>query len=321
MSAPPPPYELFEQSAAAAQRFDRMQNAIEANNEDTSSVLMETERLRNFISYCLAADYQAYLDSPCSYTLSSADCHHYIDVYNAHSAMRKTRRPGVGDDRVLAPYLRKHLHEPCASLGIPVGCVELVVIRFAYSTNRSGRYEGCTRTVRRVAGMRVLAKKLWTDRQLLIPRLGMTEETRLKFNEALLWMARLYFVSIDGSDSTTSVLAGLDTNPVETTKFKYTLSPTGQKYKDNPNYLRSPRERVLGCLLYGFVRLTRMKPRPRSRLPIFPERSLEDITHPASAGVSTTQAAPFDEEPCEIQAPAPRELSWVDFDSTAAWQA
>lgn len=308
MGAPPPPYELFEQSAAAAQRFDRMQNAVEANNDDMSSVSMETERLRKFISFCLAADYQAYLDSPCSYSLSSEDRHHYIDVYDAYSAMRKTCGSGLGHDRVLAPYLRKHLHEPCASLRIPVGCVELVVLRFAYSVNHSGRYEGCTRRIRQVAGMRVLAKKLWTDRQLRIPRLRMSEETRLKLNEALLWMARLYFVSIDGSDTTTSVLSGLDTNPVETAKFKYTLSPTGQKYKDNPNYLRSPCERVLGCLLYGFVRLTRMKPRPRSRLPIFPEGSLEAICYPTSAGPDTTQAATVVEEPCETQAPAPRRL-------------
>lgn len=247
---------------------------------------MKVVRLRNFISFCLTADYQAYLDSPCSYTLSSTDRDHYRDLCDAILAMRKISGHNLENDRVLAPYIRRHLHEPSASLGISSKCAELIVLRFALALDQSRRYEGCTQMVRERVGMPALAKKLWTDRQLLIPHLGMPESTRLKLSEGILWMARVWFVSIDGSDCTLPVLNGLNTTSQEEARFKYTLSQRGQAFVDDLKRHRTLGQRMFTMAVCGIVSILRVEPRPRSRLPIFPENAPE-VVHdqtPAEAG-------------------------------------
>ena len=155
-SAPPPAYESLQQSDATTQISDRIQTTAHAESSIPNDELEEVARLRNFLSYCIAVDYRCRAPS----TLTSEDRDHYLDLAKVALAKRKA---GSGD-RVLAPYLRKHLFIPSYRLRISTDISQHVLVRFArHRSLYFDRYEGCESGIRQQFGMRVLAKKLWVD--------------------------------------------------------------------------------------------------------------------------------------------------------------
>ena len=182
----PPPYHQLEQSEAASEIFlDRIQATIEAEHTIAEEQPLETQRVRDFLLYCLAIDYR----SPCPLTISAQCREHFLSmrrVLKELATMRgKTHNLKADDRRKLAPYLWKYLHAPCASLGIPVESAVIVINRYAKFVNMLGHYKGCVHGVLHTFGPGRLADKLSMDRSILVPCLVTSEQMRLELTKRI----------------------------------------------------------------------------------------------------------------------------------------
>lgn len=256
----PPEYGQLPPSAATNQIFlDRIQTAVNAEYNDANNDPTETNRLRNFLLYCLAMDYRV----PCELVLSTTDRAHYLELCATVSVIR-TIGPTVRDihleaenRRKIAPYFWKYLHAPCIGLGIPVESAVQVVLRYGKFITMTGRFKGCVHGVLHSFGVEYLAGKFVTDRSVLIPRLVGNRQIRVQLTESLTEVARSYFTSIDGNSST--ILVGNDPNVrfEEEWRTHWTLTPRGQNYASERNKtlhaVKKRVEPVLFKVLYHLI--------------------------------------------------------------------
>lgn len=84
-------------------------------------------------------------------------------------------------------------------------------------------------------GVRGLVRKLWIDRNVLIPRLVNSNENKMKqaFTGRLEDFSRLYFTSIKGLDSVIFPAKGASATFDESYHPSYTLTERGKSYEHN----------------------------------------------------------------------------------------
>lgn len=215
----PPSYESL---------LGRIQPA--ANREHASRrsqpARIETERLHNFLLYCLTIDYRFY-DRPIS--LSAVDRKHYLGMCEVIHGILKHKEQFLlepASRKTYGPYLRKYLNIPCSKLGLPRVAVTTIILRYAEHTDSAGQYHGCVQHVMQEDGLECLAQKLSADRSILIPCL--TRRWRPGLTRNLDEVARPYFASIQGVDpwTTTGKQARSDK-----ACFHYTLTERGRSYE------------------------------------------------------------------------------------------
>lgn len=78
-----------------------------------------------------------------------------------------------------------------------------MILRFTTYVGLWGTYKGCAHAMLSTKGVRGLARKLWIDRNVLIPRLASPHENEMReaLTSKLEEFSRLYFTSIVGLDS------------------------------------------------------------------------------------------------------------------------
>jgi hypothetical protein len=238
----PPAYDDVE---ASQRLFGRIQSTLnferDADGEDKDPI--ETENMRKFLLYCLATDYRFSVELE----LSATEREKYLEIGNLLSDLRRSHNKTnltQFERRVLAPYLWKYLHAPCKRLFIPVECAVAVIERFANYTNTFNQYKGCAYGVLHNSGPKMLAYKLWQDRNILIPRL-VAGETRQAFTACLTDVAQQYFISIDGVES--NIYAD-ERSWAEGLRISYNLTARGEAYA-------SERERTLKQATRDYARV------------------------------------------------------------------
>lgn len=195
----PPQYEPSKE--IKLQLFNRIQAAVQAErNSDIDACDSEVERMRKFLIYCLAVDYQF----PGNFALLGPDREHFLqmatllnDIAHFHQRTHLTE----DERKQLAPYFWKYLHEPCQGLSIPVESAAIIVVRFASVQSLWGRYKGTVQNTLNRGGIPKLAKTLYMDKHVLIPRLTSSAATRKTYLQQLERCARKYFVSFKNLDS------------------------------------------------------------------------------------------------------------------------
>jgi hypothetical protein len=230
---------------ASHRLFGRIQSTLnserDADGEDKDPI--ETENMRKFLLYCLATDYRFSVELE----LSATEREKYLEIGNLLSDLRRSHNKTnltQFERRVLAPYLWKYLHAPCKWLSIPVECAVTVIEHFAKYTNTFNQYKGCAYGVLHNSGPKMLAHKLWQDRNILLPRL-VTGETRQAFAACITDVVQQYFISIDGVDSNIYADEG---SWAEGLRISYNLTARGEAYA-------SERERSLKAATRDYARV------------------------------------------------------------------
>nr|OQO18193.1 hypothetical protein B0A51_14740 [Rachicladosporium sp. CCFEE 5018] len=156
----------------------------------------EVARLRNFMLYC------ACIDSGCTRTtvkISTRDHDHYMETAQI---IKKTTYISSGGPSVLrtgiaisnseleVPYDTR-ISAPSAALGIPPKYVRTQILAYAGSRVLCSRYQGTMPYRRRKFGIYGLAQKLWQDKQIIFPALGVLDSDEIHHRMALL--AEHYF--------------------------------------------------------------------------------------------------------------------------------
>lgn len=183
------------------QLFNRVQAAVQAErNTNIDACNPEVERMRKFLTYCLAVDYQ----SRGNFALLGPDREHFLQMatlLNDIADFHQTTHLTEDERKRLAPYFWKYLHEPCQGLSIPVESAAIIVVRFASVQSLFGRYKGAVQNTLNRGGIQGLAKKLYMDKHVLIPRLTSSAATRKTYLQQLEKCAKKYFVSFKNFDS------------------------------------------------------------------------------------------------------------------------
>jgi len=110
----PPPYDDVE---ASHHLFSTIQTALNSERGEDDDP-EETESMRKFLLYCLAADYRF----AGHYELPASECEKYVEMWTLMSEIRDSHeRTHITEYErcVLAPYFWKYLHKPCKCLAIP----------------------------------------------------------------------------------------------------------------------------------------------------------------------------------------------------------
>jgi hypothetical protein len=220
----PPPYDDVE---ASRRLFGCIQTTLNAQRGGEDEDPIETESMRRFLLYCLASDYRFSLDLG----LPAPEREKYIKMWNLMADLRTSHKKtdlNRFERSVLAPYFWKYLHRPCKRLSIPVECAVAVIDNFGTYTNYWNQYKGCVYAILLNSGPDTLANKLWRDRNILIPRLADTDETRQALTVCLTDVAQQYFVSIEGVSS--SIHANGDERWQESSDLSCTLTARGKSY-------------------------------------------------------------------------------------------
>ena len=254
-----PAYDQLEASGAASDVFlDRIQATIEAEHTILDEEPYETQRMRDFLLYCLAIDYRF----PCSLSVSAQRREHFLGirrVLRELKTIRETVHLQADDRRKLAPFLWKYLHAPCAGLGVPVESAVIIIDRYAKFVNTFGQYKGCVHGVLHTYGPGRLATKLSLDRSILAPILVPTVQKRLELTKRIEETAQQYFTIIDGTKSAIFCPPGAESNVPfdEETGLRYELTPRGRLYQDNRKHafhtirhaVRPLVDRALACVV------------------------------------------------------------------------
>lgn len=229
----PPPYTANDDSSHPNDLLNRLRSAVRRERTASDAAILEAERLRNFLLFTLSLDYHRNT----KISLSCSDREHYAalhsrlnDLYNAHDHTDLTS----SERETLAPYFWMYLHEPCKVLAIPVECAVGVIVRFHKFQHFGGRYKGSVYGVLHTQGIQALAEKLYMDLTMIIPRVTGSKDLRKVMGSGLQAIARLFFESISGIESSTSAAetnGGWDA--VQT--FSYELTARGKSYEARRN--------------------------------------------------------------------------------------
>lgn len=223
----PPPY--IPSDAESQQLLGGLQRTLENERSNTYTQPAETERLRNFLLFCLAYDYRCNFDV----VLSCFDRNHYVDMANALRELHATHdntHLTVYERVTLAPYFYKFLHAPCKSLDIPVDYATMAIGRFVKYTDTFLRYKGCTFGILQTVGPHALAQKLCFDRDIIIPRIVQDQNTAANLINCPNSMARMYFESIEGVEGCV-FKSSVPTDLNESQRIAFTASERGQAYE------------------------------------------------------------------------------------------
>ncbi|EME39788.1 hypothetical protein DOTSEDRAFT_27747 [Dothistroma septosporum NZE10] len=175
----PPPYSLHD--TASTVRSSRRDREPSRGNDNDPKV----ERLRRFLSFCLAVDYEAHLLTPD--TLDKATWCHFISLFLIaasllyHSVLQQRRAstyelvPPTWPSNLTHPQLEKHIFKPSRHLGINVDTSMAMLINFALECHVSGYRSNIDRYAD-LWDLKGLEKKLRRDRDILFDRLLPSEE-------------------------------------------------------------------------------------------------------------------------------------------------
>ncbi|KAM0723617.1 hypothetical protein Q7P37_000605 [Cladosporium fusiforme] len=287
----PPAYEQNPPLDKSPQDIiDRVQTAVNASHRRIKDEPAETQRLRNFMLYCMAIDYRVPLD----FELKPEDREHYLEMAEVVNNMRQIHKKGnLGADsrRTLAPYLRKFLHAPCSDLGIPLETAVDAVDRHVVFLNIMGRYKGCIRGDLHMCGLADLATRLYMDNRVLIPRLATSDEMQMKLTEGVTEIARCYFSSIAGFESAIKAGSDLSTPFAEDFTVKYTLNERGKNYRKERESMLEKIVRWVEHIRYGVISgLLELNYTPATPQEVFPKSSEERICNGDCMG--RTETAP-----------------------------
>lgn len=229
-SQAPPPYTPETKPVGTTTLVDRISSVVISERGTDNASDVETDRLRNFMTYTLAVDYNRNTKA----SLSATDREHYMSMYGllgdlsrAHDQTDLT----ANERTTAAPYFWRYLHEPSTTLGIPVECAVAAIIRFCKYQNFCAIYKGAVHGILHTHGPRMLAQKLYLDRNVIIPSIISCPQLRRDMQNGLNGIARLYFVSIPGVEGSTmpsDCIGGW--NEVQT--MSYELNGRGLSYEE-----------------------------------------------------------------------------------------
>ncbi|GIZ41124.1 hypothetical protein CKM354_000444000 [Cercospora kikuchii] len=155
-------------------------------NSRTDSSPEITERLRRFLSFCLAVDYGLRTRTPDQIT--SDDFCHFARLakrcYKAFPSSRGHIMSYVGNVVSDDPFITEHLLTPAQALGIPSQAVLSMLRIFVSSTGPlilifCGGYHSYVNHLRRMFGLKTLAHKLVFDRKEMFKTVLPMEDTDL----------------------------------------------------------------------------------------------------------------------------------------------
>lgn len=147
---------------------------LDPTNSRTSCSPEVTERLRKFLSFCLAVDYGLRTRTPDQITLD--DFRHFAGLarrcYKVFPSSRGPVMSYVGNVVSDDPIITEHLLTPAQALGIPSQAVLSMLRIFVGSLGPVtsiifGGYHSYVRLLRQMFGLRTLARKLVFDRKQL----------------------------------------------------------------------------------------------------------------------------------------------------------
>lgn len=210
----------------------------------------EVKRVRNFLAYCLAIDYNVDIGAK----LSAADRTHFLRLSTQMCDLELAQRvaPTTAEERhILGPYFWTYIHSPAKALGLPSDLVVLYIHSFKRFTSGSAQYKGSIRGILHDGGLGKLAFKLYVDREVVIPAV-VTATEEGKHRKALLThlndFQAIYFASISGFKASTLMRDGRWCHA----HFEdYVLNSTGEQYRA---------ERMHGTAGQPLARLESRKP-------------------------------------------------------------
>ncbi|GME22771.1 hypothetical protein GTA08_BOTSDO12120 [Neofusicoccum parvum] len=185
----PPPY-----ASTLSERDQMVELATETLRKEAHSPFGDAdafsiERLRNFLCYAMAADYDAAHFNTVFVTL---------DRYLA--SLGETSDVGDEAKAALGAYFWEHVHAPSRALGLPSEAVMVCVRRFAVYQTARGAYKGCNWGVLHTYGVREWAGKLLVDRRAIVPRVAATPALERAFLREIERNVRNWFERLDGFD-------------------------------------------------------------------------------------------------------------------------
>jgi hypothetical protein len=304
----------YEQAANAEPRtpvfLDQIRATADAEYNNVNDDAVETERLRNFLLYCLAVDYRA----PVTLIISGSDREHYLELAAIVGSMRTIHQSfhlTAADRKSLAPYFWKYLHSPCTTLGIPVESAAQIAMRYSKFLTMTRQYKGCVHGVMHNYGVVHLARKFLIDRSTLIPHLATSDSMRRKLMESLTEIAESYFTSIKGESS--EIVVGSDpTNGFqEHVITKYTLTERGRRYRDNrDSNLDTVKRWIKPAARSVLQRIIGIAERCQD---IFPKSSRERLSDDTCVGPIPTSRPDSEETSLWGRAPRTRDLLSTDI--------
>ncbi|KAK6429764.1 hypothetical protein LTR95_014088 [Oleoguttula sp. CCFEE 5521] len=205
--------------------LDRLGSAMAEERGVSASVdaAAEVERLRNFLLFCICIDYRCRPDL----ALSAADKQHFIEMSEHLDTLAASNTKMSYLYRAeIARYFWLFLHEPCIALKVSVECAAVTVSRFSKYHNIFGRYKGSSHGVLHNNGLEALAQKLWTDYNIILPRLGVAAEWVVHMRRQIANFARQFFVRLNG---VTELIVGAR-DYAQISSDDYTASERGKAY-------------------------------------------------------------------------------------------
>jgi hypothetical protein len=196
----------------------------------------ETERIRNMLEFTLAIDYQGYASA----SMSAADREHFMHIGKAlrqlsSTVVRRSERPAEEvrpnpqERQVLAAYFWKYLFEPCKALSLPLDFVYGPINYLGRYADARGFYKGSVFGLAQQYGLENLAAKLYWDRHVLIPLIFTDYTARNRMLHGVDEIQNLYFLSIDGVESSTVSDANAR-NFMPIHSVKYEVNERGMAY-------------------------------------------------------------------------------------------
>ncbi|OJD36099.1 uncharacterized protein BKCO1_13000115 [Diplodia corticola] len=129
---------------------------------------------------------------------------------------------------------------PAQALGIPLDYAVTTIWRFITGVGTYGTYTGSLKEVLARRGVEGLARRLWVDRHVVIPRLPVSKRRLLM--DGLKTIQGLYFLALDGPSFHANSAWGRDGFGRSELKFKeMALTETGKRCEEN---IRVTREQV-----------------------------------------------------------------------------
>jgi hypothetical protein len=227
----PPPYTVVPKMDDPSAVLQSTIAAVTQGRTEEPMFNQEAERLRRFMSFCLAVDYQC----PTNIQLSASDRAHFIalsvcasDLAKSHDWTCLTWR----ERKILAPYFWRYLHAPCHALELPVDQAVMAIARYSRFATPAGRYKGCVYGLLHANGPETLAYKLHMDRVLVIPRIIPESDGygRRRMQQRLESIVRQYFTSLSGASQYTEPY-GASGAQMTILKVQYSLNERGASYE------------------------------------------------------------------------------------------
>ncbi|KAK3111734.1 hypothetical protein LTR53_012699 [Teratosphaeriaceae sp. CCFEE 6253] len=225
----PPPYTAKATSPNHEDLLNRLHGVVGAPEPIRDSASIEVNRVRNLLLCAMTVDYQC--NTLGNLTLSKSDRSHFSTMYSHLNEIRDKdgiKHQPCDEPADLGRYFSHHLLNPCEALGIAVEFVAAIILDFFDFQDRSHRYRGATKGVRRRDGIQGLARKIYRDGLFVIPPITRDIPFKRELQQGMRAAAHPYLVRIHGVHRATLPIER-HIHAVQT--FHYSLTEEGKAYE------------------------------------------------------------------------------------------